>query len=269
MWAAPGAVPGGVSGVARFGRPEPPVGEVGNDVRRDVTATLPWMGAGTEFLVQLVDALPDDALRAPSALPGWSRAHVIAHVARNAEALARLAAWARTGVETPMYADAEQRAAEIESSAQRPAETLRRELTSTAEDLDVALSSLDDRTWQNTVRSALGRAIPAAEIPWMRVREVWLHSVDLASGTTVSDLPPEVVDTLLDDVTGVLSGRDGCPTATLTATDRDRTWSLGPEGVGVEVHGPAAQLLGWVTGRSGGAALTALGGDLPVPPRWL
>lgn len=235
-------------------------------MRRDVHTTLPWMGAGTEFLVQLVDALPDDALRAPSTLPGWSRAHVIGHVARNAEALTRLATWARTGVETPMYADAQQRAAEIESSAQAPADTLRRELGSTAADLDAALAALDDDTWQAQVRSALGRAIPAAEIPWMRVREVWLHAVDLASGATVDDLPPDVVDTLLDDVTGVLTGRDGCPAALLTPTDRDRTWSLGPDG-GAEVQGPAADVLGWLTGRGG--TVTAPLGEVPDPPRWL
>jgi maleylpyruvate isomerase len=234
-----------------------------------VTATLPWMGAGTEFLVQLVDALPDDALRAPSALPGWSRAHVVGHVARNAEALTRLATWARTGVETPMYADAEQRGADIEASAHGSADTLRRELSSTADELDVALAALDDTTWVATVRSALGRDIPATEIPWMRVREVWLHAVDLGSGATVADLPPGVVDTLLDDVSGVLSTRDGCPSALLTATDRDRAWQLGPGGGPVEVHGPAAPLLGWLTGRCGPAALTALGGDIPEPPRWI
>lgn len=238
-------------------------------MRRDVTSTLPWMGAGTEFLVQLVDALPDDALRAPSALPGWTRAHVVGHVARNAEALTRLATWARTGVETPMYADAQQRAADIEDSATHSADTLRRELSSTADDLDVALATLEDRHWQAPVRSALGREIPAAEVPWMRVREVWLHAVDLGSGATMADLPPEVVDTLLDDVTGALAAKDGCPSALLTATDRDRTWQLGPEEGPVEVHGPAAPLLGWLTGRGGGAPLTALGGALPTPPTWI
>lgn len=241
----------------------------GGKVRHDVTSTLPWMGAGTQFLVQLVDALPDDALRAPSALPGWTRAHVVGHVARNAEALTRLATWARTGVETPMYAEAGQRAADIESSAQHAAGRLRRELSSTADALDVALAALEDRHWKAQVRSALGREIPVTEVPWMRVREVWLHAADLGSGATMADLPPEVVDTLLDDVTGTLSAKDGCPSALLTATDRDRIWRLGPDEGAVEVHGPAAPLLGWLTGRSGGVALTTLGGDIPTTPRWI
>ena len=150
--------------------------------RQDVSVTLPWMGAGTELLVRAVSALPDDALAEPSRLPGWTRAHVVGHLARNAEALTRLATWARTGVETPMYADREQRAADIEESAQAPVDTLRRELVETAATLDAALAALDERTWQAPVRSAVGRPIPAAEVPWMRVREVWLHAVDLDAG---------------------------------------------------------------------------------------
>ena len=236
-------------------------------MRRDIRMTLPWMGAGTEFLVQLVDALPDDALRAPSALLGWSRAHVVAHVARNAEALTRLATWARTGVETPMYADAEQRDADIEATAGAPADILRRELGSTAADLDLALAALDAGAWEVEVRSALGRAIPATEVPWMRVREVWLHAVDLGSGASVDDLPPDVIDTLLGDVTGVLSGKNGCPSAVLAPTDRGRTWTLGPAGDEVEVRGTASGVLGWLTARGG--AVTASAGAVPEPPRWI
>jgi maleylpyruvate isomerase len=233
------------------------------------------MGAGTELLTRAVGALPDDALRAPSALPGWSRAHVVAHVARNAEALTRLATWARTGVETPMYPSREARAAEIESSAQNPVDVLRAELVTTAEELDAALAALDETTWQAEVRSALGRPIPAAEIPWMRVREVWLHAVDLDAGVSVAEIAPDVVDTLLDDSTGTLSAAEGCPSAVLAPTDRDRSWTLGPPSdEPLRVRGEAARVLGWLVGRTGPDALEAVGADgvrtaVPAPPRWL
>lgn len=233
--------------------------------RRDVDRTLPWMGAGTEYLLQTVHSLPDDALAAPSALPGWTRAHVVGHLSRNAEALTRLATWARTGVETPMYADAEQRAKDIESSAHGSVETLRAELGTTAADLDSAFAALDADGWRAEVRSALGRTIPATEVPWMRVREVWLHAVDLDAGATVADFPEGVVDTLLDDVTVALSGKDGCPAAFLAPTDREQTWTLGVGG-GPEIRGAAADVVAWLTGRSDGAGLA---GDLPTPPRWI
>ena len=82
-----------------------------------------------------------------------------------------------------------------------------------------ALDALDDQSWRVEVRSALGRTIPAAEIPWMRVREVWLHAVDLHAG---AHLPAEMIEALLDDVTASLSARDGCHAVLLEPADRDR-----------------------------------------------
>ena len=45
----------------------------------------------------------------PSLLPGWSRGHVLTHLARNADGAVNLLTWARTGVETPQYVSQEQR----------------------------------------------------------------------------------------------------------------------------------------------------------------
>jgi maleylpyruvate isomerase len=59
-----------------------------------------------------VDSLTDAAFAEPTALPGWSRAHVVAHVHSNAEALGRLVHWA-------------QRAAEIESGSRLAPSELR------------------------------------------------------------------------------------------------------------------------------------------------
>ena len=53
----------------------------------------------------------------PTALPGWTRKHLVAHLAGNAEALLRLLHWAGTGERTPMYTSPEQRNADIESLA--------------------------------------------------------------------------------------------------------------------------------------------------------
>ncbi|MBD3008267.1 maleylpyruvate isomerase N-terminal domain-containing protein [Streptomyces sp. 5-10] len=72
--------------------------------------------------------MTDVGFARPSALPGWSRAHLVAHVARDADALVNLLNWARTGVETSMYASADQRAREIEEDARRRPEDLRAEL---------------------------------------------------------------------------------------------------------------------------------------------
>jgi len=236
--------------------------------RHQLAATLPWMRQGTAHLLACIGRLTDDQMQEPSGLPGWRRAHVVAHVARNAEALARLATWARTGVENPMYAGPEQRDADIEASAGRAAAILRSEVVVTAAALDDALALLDGDAWTATVRSAQGREIPAAEIPWMRIREVWIHAVDLGAGAALDDLPGGVIDLLLDDVAGVLSAKENCPAVVLRPSDRDREWRLGPGTARTvaSITAPAADLAGWLTGRVAGSALPS---DVPALPRWL
>lgn len=235
--------------------------------RHEPAVTLPWMQQGTTHFSTAVDGLGDEGFDRPSFLPGWSCAHVVGHVARNAEALVRLASWADTGVECPMYESREHRDVEIASTAMMPPDQLRRLLTTTTAELDAALAALDDATWKATVRSALGRTIPAAEIPWMRIREVWLHATDIGADLAFSDFPPGVVDLLLDDTVSALSGRGGCPSVLLAPDDRKRTWTLGPAVEEPHVADlPAAVLAQWLTGR-----LPDAGGQwaLPDVPAWI
>jgi maleylpyruvate isomerase len=235
--------------------------------RHDVELTREWLRAGTAHFTATLDGLTDDQLSGPSALPGWTRAHVVGHVARNAEALMRLATWAHTGVENPMYPEPGQRATDIEASATLPAPVLRADVAATAARLEEALDALTPDQWGATVRSALGRDIPAAEIPWMRIREMWLHAVDLAASATVHDLPAGVVDILIDDVAAVLSGKDGCPDLLLAPSDRPRTWRLGagPDTADrPRVTAPATSVAGWLTGRVPSEELPA-----PDLPKWI
>ncbi len=244
--------------------------------RHDVALTSAWLRDGTRLLVDAVATLPDEGLREPSVLPGWSRAHVVAHLARNAEALGRLAAWARTGVETPMYVDAATREADIERTAQQPPDALRDDLAVTAADLDRTLAGLDGRAWQATVRAgAAGREVRAAVLPWLRVREVWLHRVDLDepgsdAAAVLGAAPPALLDELLADVTGTLSADPSCPRVSLVSDDRDAPVPFGPEGANdpVTVRGTTAALLLWVAGRTDGRDLVTTGA-LPPLPRWL
>src|SRR5918999_1732122 len=91
-----------------------------------VTASMPpptddldLMRRGDGFFLEAVAALDDERLREPSLLPGWTRAHIVTHMARNADGLRNLLTWARTGVETPMYVG-DQRERDIEAGVRRP-----------------------------------------------------------------------------------------------------------------------------------------------------
>jgi maleylpyruvate isomerase len=241
--------------------------------RIDTSVTLPWMREGTGFVVGLVDKLTDDELREPSALPDWSRAHVVAHLARNAEAIARLTRWARTGVETPMYPSYQQRNLAIESSVRHDVRTLRAELTDTAAALAREISQLDEHNWSTVVRTARGAEVPATVIPWMRTNEVWLHGVDLDAGSGLDALPADLLDALVTYIAGEMSGRDGSPRATMAPTDRERSCPLGAAGADLTVRGTTADLLAWLSGRRVLGELTAHteAGRVEVPamPRWL
>jgi maleylpyruvate isomerase len=224
---------------------------------------LDWMRGGEAHVLGYVARLDDDALAAPSRLPGWSRAHVVGHLARNADALQNLVTWARTGIETPMYTSVEQRADGIEVAAGQDPDTLRSDAVAASERLVIALDALGDETWDAPIRTARGRPITAVEIPWMRVRENWVHAVDLGTGATFADMPAGAVDRLVDEVARGLAGRADCPAVTLTATDRGRgrSWTIGPEGGQTDVSGTAAELLAWLIGREPG--------DYPPVPAWL
>src|SRR5262245_1123799 len=80
-------------------------GEIGQQQAR--------IGEATGRLVTTAAALTDAQTREPSLLPGWTRGHVLTHIARNADGLANLLGWARTGRETPMYASADSRRADL------------------------------------------------------------------------------------------------------------------------------------------------------------
>jgi maleylpyruvate isomerase len=225
--------------------------------------TLGWWEAGERHFATALGRLVDDEADEPSLLPGWSRRTLLAHVARNADALVNLLTWARTGEETPMYPSPEAREQGIAEAAALPVPELRAEVLAATERLAGAVRSLPEQAWTAQVRSAQGRPIPASEVPWMRCREVWVHAVDLGTGVEFREVPEEVLARLVDDVWAMWERRDEAPALTVFAADRD--W--GGEG-GVAVSGALPEVVAWLTGRSDGAGLEA-DGPLPALPRWL
>lgn len=214
------------------------------------TQRLGWAGDGARLFLDQLATVPDSAFAAPSTLPGWTLAHLVAHVGYNAKGLSRLVRWARTGEETPMYASAEARNTEIDAGAELPPAELRALVRQTDEQLRAELAELT--AWQAEVRTAQGELVPATEIPWMRTREVWIHAVDLGTGVTFDDFPAELVDALIDEIVALRASRDRGPAVVLDASDRSRDWRIGFAGEEpAVVRGTAAQLCRWITGRGG------------------
>lgn len=233
-----------------------------------VSRSSAWCSDATATLLEAIGSFDDDALVQPSLLPGWTRLHVIAHVHRNAEALGRLMVWAGTGIPTPMYASVEQRDLDIATAAGWAADDLRSAVRASADTLAEAFRMLSESSWAAVVRTATGRDVPAGQVPWLRVREVGIHAVDLAGPVTFEAFAPDVLEALIDDVATFRAGRGSDPSVRLRI-DGGRDWVLGAGAV-VEVSGSRAALVGWLTGRSEGADLDVEGADtVPVLGRWL
>jgi maleylpyruvate isomerase len=168
---------------------------------RSLADGLRWTRVGTALLEEAVAGLSAADLRRPTALPGWTRAHVVAHVVANARALGNLVHWAATAERTPMYESATQRADEIERGARQPAEVLASSVSRSARALAEAMAALGSEQWERWVVTAQDRKVRASEVPWMRAREVCVHAVDLGAGATFADLPDDFLAALEEDVT--------------------------------------------------------------------
>lgn len=225
-----------------------------------------WAQLGTTLFVQAAD-LGATGLDVPSGLPGWTRKHLVAHVAANADALGHLVHWAATGERTPMYASPEERAAGIERGAGMPAAELTAWLRRGAEELAGSTSALSDEQWRSPVVTAQGRTVPATELPWMRAREVCVHAVDLENGPTFADLPGGFLAALCDDVVGKRA-QEGGPALVLEATGTGAFWKLPGEGEPTVIVGDLHEITAYLTGRAHALTMPD-GGPVPALARWL
>lgn len=234
-----------------------------------VRQRLLWARRGTAYFARKLNELPDAELDAATALDGWSRRHLVAHVGYNARAIARLVEWAATGVENPMYPSPEARNEEIELGATLNTLALRNLAEHAAIHLDVLWRDLPEERWSAEVRTAQGRTVPAVETPWMRAREVWIHAVDLGNGGSFVDFPPELVDALLADVTGLWQRKGQGPALVLRPTDRDAEHRVDVETAPTVVSGTAVDLLRWILGRGAHQLHPENTPRLPELGRWL
>jgi maleylpyruvate isomerase len=230
-----------------------------------VVEDLATVRAGTAYFRRALNSVSDAELSGPSLLPGWTRKHLVAHVGYNARALSRLVEWAATGVETPMYSSSGARVKEIELGATLGAEALRHLCEHSAIDLDVRWRDLPDGRWTAEVVTAQGRRVPASETVWLRIREVWLHAIDLRAGGRLADVPEPVLRRVLEDATrtwearGVLEGLRVAPEGGDALGDLDGAR---------EVSGSLPEVVRWATGRGNEQELAWRGEPSPAP-RWI
>lgn len=231
-------------------------------------AVLEHLASASRSLVRTVDSLAEEELRAPSLLPRWSRAHLVAHLALNAEGLTSVLRGATLGAAVPMYRSPEARDSDIEELATRDAAVLRDRLLGSVTELSDAVATVPADRWSARAQRTPGNraTFAAADVPLMRLREVALHHADLDMPFTRADWTPGVAELLAESLTH----RVHTP-CTLHAHDLGRTWAAG-EGDSVSpgptVSGSAADLAWWLSGRGGGDGLDTDSGELPRTGAW-
>jgi maleylpyruvate isomerase len=216
----------------------------------------------TASLVRSVDGLDDAALAAPSLLPGWSRAHVVAHLTTNAEALSGVLHGLAAGEPVSMYRSKESRDADIAERAEVPPHVLRDQFLGSCTLIWEALQHTPDAAWAGTFSRMPGQPpLSAASIPAMRHREVEIHHVDLGVDYTRASWPEEFVDAVFNTVV-----KDRMTGLSMRLRTPDGDVIIG-DGDGPTVTGSREDLTWWLIGRGSGEGLTAEPG-LPTLPPW-
>lgn len=223
----------------------------------DVTPAL--VATETERLVSTALALRDPDGAAPSLCEGWSRGHVLVHLARNADALSRVCDVALTGAPGTMYDDVTSRDADIERDADRPLADHVVDLRESAERLDERLAQLrPEHSDVRVERTPGGFPVAVGLVPFMRLREVVFHHVDLDAGYTFASAPSQVVSLFVRDAVNRLAHADSPPSLRIR-TDEGDEHTVG-DGATL-VTGPGADVLLWLArGTTDGVHF-----DGPVP----
>lgn len=244
----------------------------------DPTTMLEMLETSADSLSHGVEHLTDEQVAEPSGLPGWTRGHVLAHVARNADALVNLLTWARTGEETPMYPSRQVRDDEIAAGAGRTAAEQRADLLESQARFVAAAAQMREEHWRAQIRwGAHSQEATADLVPWLRLVEMEIHHVDLDLGYTPAHWTASFVRHQLARTAEDFRSRPDTPALTLRALDDGTEYVLGGDGSGPAVCGPKTALLAWLIGRSDGTGLTLMehadsaepgSGPLPTLAPW-
>lgn len=226
----------------------------------------------TTLLLRTAAGLDDETIRAASRCQGWTRAHVLSHLARNADALGKLVGWAITGTPVAMYDSPQARDADIDAGATRGAREILTDLEDAAARFASAATGLAGPPESFEVEMRPGRTVLGGRLPTLRLMEVTFHHVDLAAGYSFDDADPGFVRRAVTNSVQRIGGSDQAPSITLRSDEGD-TWLIAgadgqvPAAAGAQqVTGSNAALLLWLA--RGDAAGVSSRAPLPELPSW-
>ncbi|MEL7974479.1 maleylpyruvate isomerase family mycothiol-dependent enzyme [Isoptericola sp. F-RaC21] len=220
--------------------------------RTDLAHALTDADAALAALIDVVRSLPEGAGADPSPLDGWSRGHVLSHVANVGAALARQAEHAARGATIEPYDGGRAgRDAAIETGAGRTASEHAAALEASRARLLAAWPAPGDALWEAPVAYRDG-VLADALLAWWR--EARIHAVDATAGLGDASLGYETWDdAFCAHLRDFLAVRLPDPDA--GASD------------GLELAGDPRDVAAWLAGRAPSGPVSALrdGDAVPLP----
>lgn len=222
--------------------------------------------------------LDDEAMRVASHCDGWTRGHVLTHIARNADGMVNLTTWALTGEVKAMYWPPEARDGDIAAGATRSATEIINDVVAGNRRVLEAFARLEAAVAVNrAVADRMvrlgdpddGPEVAARDLPHQRLQEVVLHHHDLLHDLALDEWPRVYVDEALPRAATRMSRRVSQLPTLVVVDDAGR--HVVHEGSDILVKGSARLLLAWLTGRARDDHLRRLdvvGGALPELPGW-
>lgn len=201
-------------------------------------------------------AISDEDWQKPSLLPGWTRAHIAAHLAIHAENTMQLVRDARVAPPGYQLRMPRQSSEALERASERSALELQVALDTTAGQLNQCLQSICPSF---TFETADGLTVSSDILTVLRLNETVLHHIDLGCGQTIDDVSQPVATWLLELNTLLPSVRQNAPAARIVS-DSGIEAQVGPDRISAPtVTGPDNLLLGWLTGRMSQERMLELG----------
>ena len=231
---------------------------------QSLAADIGRMQRESGMVMATVASLADDELSKPTKCEGWTRAHVIAHLARDADAMTNLATWAVTGQETPAYASREQRDADIDAAAQRSAAELAADLEQANARLLAAFQALKDGTRVETLPTLYSGEIPALSLPARRTTELIIHHDDLDTTWEWHEAAPDAILDAIEVCVRRLQAHPESPGLRIVAGEGEE-WTVGDGAYRIE--GYYEDLLPFLA-RAHVEEGLQYEGELPQLPRW-
>ena len=170
-------------------------------VARALDAQVAGCAAAHQRLLAGIAGLTNDDCRAPSALSGWSRGHVLTHLARNAESHTRMFEAATRGEESEQYPGGKLvRDNEIQAGAQRSANELIADVRVSIYTLEAAWAGASAMTWDGFgIKSHSDNSrVAIPDLVLMRWCETEVHHADLGIGYSWRNWDPLFVRYDLD-----------------------------------------------------------------------